>query len=86
MRCPCASLPCANWPAPANGAAAKAKAALAIAKTASAAPTRDCATPIRAFLLARRRTVEILLRYFTFTFGGGCSCGRIDMADVENRP
>lgn len=62
-----------------------AQAALTVS-TASAAATMTCATLFRALLLARRRTVVDSLRYFTFTFGGGCSCGRIEMPDVEVRP
>ena len=62
-----------------------AKAALAV-NTANAAAVMERATLFRALLLARRRTVLDSLRYFTFTFGGGCNSGRAEMLDCEKRP
>ena len=60
----------------------------AVARTTSAAPPRECATPIRALPLARRRTDPGSVAYFTFTLtcGGGIICGRRDVMPVLLSP
>lgn len=57
-----------------------------VVSTTSAAWTTDCATLVGALLPARRRTMIGSLGYFTCRFGGGRSCGRIEMPDEEVRP